>query len=401
MSDIDTHILIATGNPTIASKTRKMFERLYPKLSVDAAGSIQECLRVSANNAHLLVIADYRQFECNGVQLCEQIAEHRTGLPSYYMLLLNEPDHKHSVDGLEAGLDDFIHYPFLPDEFLSRIRLALHSIRLHARLAELREKAESNKEEIADSYTTLFLRESVSLFDSALEARFPGHGKQNEQLRDMVSWVCSRHGGFKTRMIDSLVQIAQVLHVGMLSSAYQPPTPLSWDTTTTNLYSAFLQGTIKLLDANKFMSPFSTTLVQVGEHVNGTGFPQRTTEPNITPAARILRATHDWVFGQHKSENILDNIRELKKQIGKLYHKRTATLVEDYLWNTVPELKKRVSTISLPQATPGMIIARDIVTSSGLKLVPSGMVLDKHAIELLFQHAREDKQIKELAIRNL
>lgn len=96
--------------------------------TVTEAADGQEALeRLESGAAYDLLITDQLMPRMNGLQLIRALREspesERSGLP--VIMLTSKSGEQDIIEGLEAGLDDYIAKPFSPDELAARIRAVL------------------------------------------------------------------------------------------------------------------------------------------------------------------------------------------------------------------------------------------------------------------------------------
>ena len=83
-------------------------------------------------------------------------------------------------------------------------------------------------------------------------------------------------------------------------------------------------------------------------------------------------------------------IEAIKRESNRLYDPKVVTLMDQYLAtiNLGPGVKEHA--IMLQDLKPGMVLSRDIVTTNGLKIMPSGAILSENIIKRIFSHNSSD-----------
>ena len=136
--DTDKRILIAEDDLT----TRTLLEQLLCKWGYEvivssdgeeAYGLLQQ------SDAPRLAILDWMMPSLDGPELCRRLRAQDPLKPVYIILLTCRGEQKDIVDGLEAGADDYISKPYLPEELQARVNVGRRMLDLQLKLRE-REK---------------------------------------------------------------------------------------------------------------------------------------------------------------------------------------------------------------------------------------------------------------------
>ena len=128
-------ILIADDEPV----SRRMLEATMSKwgytLTVCDDGE-QAWQAFQDDNPPVLAVVDWLMPKIDGVELCRKVRA-TANLRSMYVILLTSRGNKDDIiSGLEAGADDYITKPFVPDELRARIRVGLRVAKLQSTLAD-------------------------------------------------------------------------------------------------------------------------------------------------------------------------------------------------------------------------------------------------------------------------
>lgn len=128
-------------------------------------------------------------------------------------------------------------------------------------------------------------------------------------------------------------------------------------------------------------------LLSMYENYDGTGFPNRIQGWQIPIGARILRVVVDYAeFIYRDGYTETEAISRIQQLSPRLYDQRIVLLLDEYLARFSPS----PSTVALrvESLAPGMVLARDIITTSGHKLATAGTQLEEsHLHRILTHHA--------------
>lgn len=92
---------------------------------IEEAEDGQEALELLEEEVPDLLITDSLMPRVNGMQLVRSVrdSERLAGLP--VIMLTSRQGERDIIEGLEAGLDDYVVKPFSPDELAARVRTVL------------------------------------------------------------------------------------------------------------------------------------------------------------------------------------------------------------------------------------------------------------------------------------
>jgi putative two-component system response regulator len=117
---------------------------------ITVAGNGREALELMRSCVYRLVISDWEMPEMTGIELCRHIRQRYSSGYVYIILLTARVGTQNIVAGLEAGADDFITKPFVPQELFVRIRAGQRVLSLESRevtifsMAKLAESRDSD-----------------------------------------------------------------------------------------------------------------------------------------------------------------------------------------------------------------------------------------------------------------
>ena len=125
--------------------TRLMMERSLKKWGYDvvAVDNITSAKNIILDEKIQFVITDWMMPGGNGTVLCQQVRELSLPFYTYIILVTFLDDIQSTVEGMDAGADDFIRKPIQLDELHARIRAG-------ERVLDLEKKLQENNEWLTD-----------------------------------------------------------------------------------------------------------------------------------------------------------------------------------------------------------------------------------------------------------
>ena len=119
---IKEKILIIDDDPDILDVMDLALSEHY---EIFKASNGREGLQIAQSKAPDLIITDYVMPVMDGKKLCRELKKDILLQHIPLIMLTGKGEIKDKVEGLEAGVDDYLVKPFEPDELLARIRMIL------------------------------------------------------------------------------------------------------------------------------------------------------------------------------------------------------------------------------------------------------------------------------------
>lgn len=120
------------------------------------------------------------------------------------------------------------------------------------------------------------------------------------------------------------------------------------------------------------------------EEYSGGGYPDGLYGDNIPLGSRFLRVANDYDNMMFKgSKNRAQALLALEDRSGIVYDPKISEAFRDFIRNTHPDRPETVKTIPIRDLKPGMILDEEVFLSSGMMLIPKGMLLTREMIEKL------------------
>lgn len=118
----DTKILVVDDAPDIREILEVVLSEYYKVVTASSGKEAVDKIRLE-NPA--LVVLDFNLPDTTGVEVCKEIRKDPLFLHLPIIMLTGRAETHAKVEGLDAGVDDYVVKPFNADELLARIRMVL------------------------------------------------------------------------------------------------------------------------------------------------------------------------------------------------------------------------------------------------------------------------------------
>jgi response regulator RpfG family c-di-GMP phosphodiesterase len=354
--------------------------------TVLTATNTADAMLVAERHLPDLVITDRHMPGRDGFDLCRWIKSHHALSASMVMMLTASSDTESIVRGLDLGADDYLTKPFHPDELHSRVRALLRIKRLsdqraldNARLEELVRELHEN------------LAGVMHLITHMIELRVPDSLVRAERAGGMARWVGERLK-LEAEQLEGTVLAARIHEIGKIVMAddllVREGRGLSGDQHEAlaqfPLFGQMLVGRIPQF------RQVATTLRHQLENFDGTGHPDHLLGAQIPLAARILRAVN--VVEEAPGGALpAEVIERLQKARGTSLDPVVTQLAVEYVTTmSDPSWIKGKRQVGVGAMQEGTVLAADLSTANGIKLLPKDTRLTGSHITWIQSHHRVD-----------
>ncbi len=345
-----------------------------------------------------IIIADYDMPRLNGLDLCRRVRGETKYNDIYFIALTANHDSVVKTEILEAGADDYINKPFNKEEFVYRLRSAARYIGMQERLAEENALLHDLANELESTINDL------RVFGyNLIHARMPNSIIKMHNVAGISAWMAKQFNELDEPQMRDLEIAAAMCDCGKISLPDHlvnnpvvidghPTDPLM---TQVPIYAKGILGKVsRFKDAGDI-------LYHLYENFDGTGFPDRQQSWQIPLASRIIRVVSDYLdllILKKPQEVALETIKKASK---RYYDNRAVTLLEQFLaLNAARESGVVEKAVNIHELTDGMVLSRDIVTNSGLKILPSGAILREKSIKAIIAHNATDAIIGDIYVKD-
>lgn len=383
------NFLVIDDDRAVVSNIKAILVKSFPESFLSVAYNSNEAWNILQKENIDIVICDYDLPDENGLHLCQKLRSKPNLSSIYFILITALSDPQIKIKALESCVDDFIQKPIEVDEFIARLRSAMRILSLQTKLKSekklLQDLAQALKEHIEDSKKLAF---------KILVLRIPSLEDLLKKVSQGSVWIAKMMGEFDLEEIEDIEFASKIAYLGKLclpDSLIHAPV-LTDGTPTNQLMFQVPVKTKELLSEISGFSSVGRILYHVHENFDGSGIPDKLQSWQIPLESRIIRIVLDYeemrFFKKVSVENALEYIKSHSR---KFYDPKIVVYFEQYLLE-FKEFRTGFDhkAIGLQELAEGMVLANDLVTKSGLKLLPAGTKLSSKLIELILSHNTTD-----------
>ena len=401
-------VLCVDDEPNILSALKRSLRA--ENWRVLTAGGGAEALEILARDHVDLIISDMRMPGMDGAQLLEQVSQRWPG--SIRILLTGHADMSATIAAINRGrIFRYLNKPWDSEDLCATVRQGLallalerekqrlealtlkQNLQLHEANVLLEQRVEERTADLSrahDKVKRSYLT-SIKVFSGLLElreGRLAGHGRRVADLARKLTQAMGRPD-------DEVQQIfvAGLLHdigligvpdtlLGKTAARYTPP-----EIALFHRHAALGEQSLMPLEE---MQPVAAVIRAHHERFDGQGFPDKRIGHEIPLGARILAIVD--TFDDLQNGHLVETALTFQEARTVLRHGRGTQfdpeVLDVFLHITEPERPKAPAAdiaISSAQLEPDMVLAKDLVSTTGVLMLTAGQAVNA----LLIRRIRE------------
>lgn len=372
---VSTILLVDDDAATLAAFQHALEHE--PAMRVATALDGAEALAVARRIRPDVIVSDYNMPGMNGFELCRQVREDPELRDSIFVVLSGFTDTALKVEGLNLGVDEYLTKPIELPELLARVRASLRIKRLQDQLRRDRDAVAQLHQQLGRSFDQL-LELLIHLVDLGL----PGAAERGKRLASLARRIAERFE-IPGELVHDLDLAAQLHEIGkVVDAAHQhsgAPAYPDWHYAVVS--TALLEAVERLKGAGEIIGG-------VYENWDGTGQPSHFVSGQIPLRSRILRVGIDFYRlldgGTALRKKPAEVIEELAGHAGTWYDPVALRHLESVVLDRPrEEWHSTRAEIAVDRLAVGMVLARDLCTSSGVKLLASGATISESMLAVI------------------
>jgi len=346
---------------------------------VVTAMTVGEAERMAELHLPSLAIIDVNLAGENGLDLCLWMRRHALLRDAVIMMLTGASLTEQKLRGFEAGADEYLTKPFNPPELLSKVRALM-------RIKGMQDELKKDREELGRLNDALgsTLDAVTALLVNLINLRVPNAAARSEAAAAFARWIGERLelSPDGRRTLDLAAKLHEIGKVIMTDDVLGKSRG-AWtedDRITLSQFPLFGQMIVGNIPQ---LAEVGRVLRHQMESYDGTGHPDHRMREEIPIASRILRIINAVEDERAEGRETLAEVLEcLRRGRGTLFDPHLLVVSEEYL-NVIerPSWAEGKRQVSVAQLEEGMIIAADLQTSSGIKLLPADSTLTRGMID--------------------
>lgn len=373
MSAVST-VLLVDDDPTTLAHFHAVLAH-EPALRVATAVNGKDGLARARELHPDLIISDYQMPEMDGFEFCRHVKSDPSLEGVLFVVLSGFSDTTLKVKGLNLGVDDYLTKPIEVSELIARVRASLRLKRLQDQLREDKLEVERLHGQLGESFDGL-LHLLIHLIDHGL----PGAGDRGRRLTKLARQMAERFE-VPEELIGDLELAAQLHEIGKVVDAAHLASGGSaqpdWHYTVTS--ASLLEQVPRLKGAAELVGG-------VFENWDGTGMPNHWVSGQIPLRARILRVAADFYRSVDSEARPAPAaaIEAMRDHQGTWYDPLALVHLESLVLDRPREEWQATRTqVGVDQLHIGMVLAADLSTSSGVKLLAKGTTINRNMLDVI------------------
>jgi response regulator RpfG family c-di-GMP phosphodiesterase len=353
------------------------------RVKLVVAPSSDEAMRLVYELHPDLIVLAPEQRGMNVFSFCQKLRQDPALEGTMLVLQIDRGANDMRFAGLTFGVDEYLTRPIEPAEVLTKVhgmlRLKKAYEELHADQAELKALHDSLKQRF---------EQLLQLMANMLDMRIPGAADRGRHIADLARKVADRFGVPVALQND--LEIASRLHeMGRVvtSTPGHERVEHGIDDWKYILSSRAIFGQVDGL------AGAAEVVGGVYENWDGSGHPDHLMLGQIPLRSRILRLLIDLFveLGTHARPDMGRALEELQNHVGTSYDPMVMVHLRAVVQGAGDDdVRGRRVVMPVPELKAGMVLAEDLCTESGLKLLARNTRLTPETLEVILRrHASE------------
>ncbi len=367
-------ILVVEDDPRVRAVLAQVLGSL-PGCRVETADDGPAGLAAAQAHAPDLILSDYAMPGMDGFALCRAVRAEPSLARAVFVILSAYGDTALKVQGLDLGVDDYLTKPVEAAELLAKVKAMLRLKELQDRLHADNLALGALRDAQARSFDQL-----LALLLHLLDLGLPGARERGARLAEAALRLAVR---FEVPPeFERDLDLACRLHE--LGLAVNPELRTVPPEGTGIRDWRYALVTRSLLDDVDALRPVAEIVAAEHENWDGSGMPSRLQLGQIPLRSRFLRTLADFYALYDAGRGADGALAELERRSGTWYDPAVVAQWTE-LVRHAPGLAQAPARRRVPIAElePGMVLAEDLTTNTGILLLKAGTRLAGSSIAII------------------
>lgn len=378
-------ILIVDDDP-VSLKILHVILSREQNYEVFQADNADEGIKVAHETTPDIIISDYYMPGMDGFEFCRYIKTDQYLFNTIFILLTAETDVIKKIEGLEGGADDYIEKTVSSSVLLSKVKAFLRITDLQKELYEEKAKLKDANDKLKRNF-----HELISILLKILEVTIPGAGDRSRVARDAAEYIAKKMG-VDDEVKNQIVLGARLHEIGKVGLAdnIMKGSPRSLRSQELDAYYQHTVIGSMIISTMSGFKDAAHVVYHQYENYNGSGFPDGLIKNEIPVGSRIIRVI---IFAEDLNKTGLSmeqTIEEINLAMNSTLDPSVATFMNQFLIEKDQAMSFNKDKISVEDLRIGMVIAEDIYSSSGAKLLPKDVQLQDRMLQIILKRNDTD-----------
>lgn len=365
------------------------FQRaLRNRFSIDVALGGEEALaKMDPGAPYAVIVADMQMPGMNGIEFL--LKAQAKSPDTVCMMLTGNADQKTAVEAVNQGhVYRFLNKPCSAETLASALEAGLRQYRLVTAERELLEKT---------------LAGSVHLLTDVLAVVDPGAYGRGQTLREQMRAILQALSGrssWECELAASLASVGCVIVPPSVLQRSRQHAALTAD--ESQMLQSIPEAGSRLVAHIPRLEGVARIILYQHKNFDGSGFPQDDVGGKDIPAgARILKVLQDLMRMEAKALPRSEALETMQHCSG-WYDPSVLAAVRNCFEHagTATELLRKPRSVRLSELAPGQVLYADVMTPTGLMVIPAGQKITPAMLELLRNFGRLGEIIEPIKIES-
>ena len=381
-------VLLVDDDPAVLAGYATMLRR-HPNLRVFEATSGAHALEAARIHRPDVVVSDLRMPDMDGSTLCREIRADPNLDGTLFVFLTAVPDALSEIDP-STGFDDLLVKPVTDAELGAKVGAMLRLRRLHDQLRADKLEMERLHREMENRFDQL-----LELLVSLVDLSVPGAAARSLDTTRLAANLAARFEVPEVLLKDLEIsarihEIGKLPSMGDRGSGEGPEDVLEGDqwryaaaAETLLAQVAGLEGAAELIGA-------------IYENWDGTGHPRRLRQGQVPLRSRILRLVVDYLAALGSvTPDPVGAVESLQHHAGTRYDPLAFAYLDALVRASATSQDWKSGRVNVPilALAEGMVLADDLYTASGVKLLARESTISAASLEAILRRHRSDPMV--------